>query len=98
MCHRDLRLENILITRNCQGGARLVMIDFGMCSRIPHVSTGGQRRRCMLSRRFCGKLSYMAPEVLIPNANASVDAHAIDVWALEPILICVLCGYVNEFD
>ena len=52
----------------------------------------------MLSRRFCGKLSYMALEVLIPNANASVDVHAIVVWALEPILFCVLFGYVNEFD
>ena len=93
VCHRDLSLENILITRNRQGEAHLVMIDFGMCSRIPFVSTGGQRGRCMLSRRFCGKLSYMAPEVLVPNANASVDAHAIDVWALGPILFCMLCGY-----
>ena len=69
------------------------MIEFCTCSRIPHLSTGAQRVRCMLSRRFCGKLNYMALEVLIPNVNVSVDVHAIDVWALGLILFCVLCGH-----
>ena len=94
LCHRDLGLENIMITSNRQGEPHLVIIDFGMCTRIPYVSTRcrKRRRRCKLRHRYCGKPRYMAPEVLVANENNSVDGHAIDVWALGPILFYMLYG------
>ena len=94
LCHRDLGLENVMITSNRQGEPHLVIIDFGMCTRIPYVSTRcrRRRRRCKLRHRRCGKPRCMAPEVVVANENKSVDGHAIDVWALGPILFYMLYG------
>jgi serine/threonine protein kinase len=56
LCHRDLSLENILITNN-DG----VIIDMGMCLRVPADAEG--RRVLIKKQGQCGKISYMSNEV-----------------------------------
>jgi serine/threonine protein kinase len=74
LAHRDLSLENVMIT--CEGCR---IIDLGMCLYVPEAVTTspvlvkGQRRR--------GKPGYVAPEVIMKEGQP-VDAFAADVWSL----------------
>lgn len=101
ICHRDISLENLLTDRE----GRTLIIDMGMCFKIPYVddANGGesvgdeirdcrQRKRCLVQRdRACGKPYYMSPEI---RANRQpFDAHAVDVWALGPILFLMVAGF-----
>lgn len=62
LCHRDLSLENILLTGSGAGaGADGVIIDMGMCLRVPADDRG---RRVLIRRQGqCGKITYMSNEV-----------------------------------
>ena len=55
MTHRDLKLENILLSEDNQP----IVTDFGFARYIG--STEDQRAR---SRTFCGSYAYVAPEIL----------------------------------
>lgn len=60
LCHRDLSLENILLT-GAGAGADGVIIDMGMCLRVPADECG---RRVLIRRQGqCGKITYMSNEV-----------------------------------
>lgn len=81
--HRDLSLENILLT--AEGCCKI--IDLGQSLRVPvHDQTltplGG-----LAPLGMCGKLPYRAPEVF---QNKEFDGFAIDVWALGIILFMLL--------
>lgn len=64
VCHRDLSLENILVD-----GDRCLIIDFGMCLRVPYNDgrrpgavtdvTRGSTRRLIRPQGVCGKHNYM---------------------------------------
>lgn len=68
ICHRDLSPENIMID-----GSEGVIIDMGMCLRVPYVdpndnsartdiSEANGTTRCLLKPQgACGKLPYMCP-------------------------------------
>ena len=78
--HRDLKLENFLLTSKNQETAELKMIDFGM-SR--HFLEGEK------FTQTCGTVYYMAPEVVdrsVPYTEAS------DMWSLGVIVYAFLCG------
>lgn len=94
VCHRDLSLENILVDEYRTS----VVIDLGMCLRIPYladdgtigdVSCGGLR---LLMRPMipCGKPNYISPEVL--KSQEPFDGFAIDLWASGVILFIMLVG------
>ena len=51
VCHRDLKLENILIDERNQ----VKIIDFGFSVNTPYDSK---------LKVFCGTPSYMAPEIV----------------------------------
>ena len=53
--HRDLKLENILLSEDYQP----IVTDFGFARYIG--STKAHRKR---STTFCGSYSYVAPEIL----------------------------------
>mmetsp|Transcript_127332 Transcript_127332/g.254370 ORF Transcript_127332/g.254370 Transcript_127332/m.254370 type:complete len:410 (+) Transcript_127332:111-1340(+) len=74
--HRDLSLENILLSKLDDGSLRIQVIDFSMAST---------------SRRFSncvrGKASYQAPEL---HTDKEHDAYLSDIFALGVTLYAVL--------
>jgi len=93
VCHRDMSLENILVDEY----TRSVVIDLGMCLRVPYdddgevgdVSSGGLRR-LMRPLIPCGKPNYISPEIL--TSEGPFDGFAIDLWATGVILFIMLVG------
>lgn len=93
VCHRDMSLENILVDEY----TRSVVIDLGMCLRIPYdngesiadVSSGGLRR-LIKPLIPCGKPNYISPEILA--SDRPFDGFAIDLWATGVILFIMLVG------
>jgi len=93
VCHRDMSLENILVDEY----TRSIVIDLGMCLRVPYdnggeigdVTSGGLRR---LIRPLipCGKPNYISPEIL--SSDGPFDGFAIDLWATGVILFIMLVG------
>jgi serine/threonine protein kinase len=76
ICHRDLKLENILIDERNQ----VKIIDFGFSVNTPMDSR---------LKVFCGTPSYMAPEIV---AKREYNGYHTDIWALGVILYLMLCG------
>lgn len=88
VCHRDLKLTNILIEKfpnrlyskekDDDTYYRIKMIDFGFA--------------CFSNRKFrtyCGTPSYMAPELV---SRISYDGIQVDIWASGVILYKILTG------
>lgn len=96
VCHRDMSLENILVVEYRTS----VVIDLGMCLRVPYASedgsptvvdaTAGTLRRLIQAQIPCGKPNYISPEVL--KSEAPFDGFAIDLWAAAVILFIMLVG------
>lgn len=86
ICHRDLTLENIIISNNLE----LTIIDVGMCLKIPHNS---ETNEDMLIHKqgVCGKKNYIAPEIL--QDDEVFDGCAVDVWSLGIVLFTLLAGF-----
>lgn len=76
-----------------------MIMDMGMCLRVPYDDGNGQVtdvvhgkiRRLMKPQGVCGKHNYMSPEVFANNAN--FDGFAIDLWATGVILYIMLTGF-----
>lgn len=94
VCHRDLSLENVLVDQF----TRSLLIDFGMCLRVPFFSDDGETtdvscgglRSLMVPQGQCGKPNYISPEVL--QNSEPFDGFAIDLWAGGVILFIMLVG------
>jgi len=84
VCHRDMSLENMLVTRdgNCK------IIDFGMSLRCPVDDEGNFLP--LLPQGACGKRNYISPESLANSAP--FVGPLVDVWALGVILFILLTG------
>jgi len=79
VCHRDLKLENILYNPK-RKQARL--IDFGLCA-INSFSCAD------LCSNWCGSPDYVCPEILIQQPYSGCLS---DVWSLGVILYVLVCG------
>jgi serine/threonine protein kinase len=95
VCHRDLSLENILIHEN-----KCVIIDMGMCLRLPMNETTGYPL-LIPPQGTCGKKNYVSPEVHLDMHPFS--GFAVDIWAVGVILFLLLTGVppvevANEVD
>lgn len=94
VCHRDMSLENILVDNY----RRSVVIDLGMCLRVPYASdSGGKTDVASGNLRLlfkpimpCGKPHYIAPEVI--KSEEPFDGFMVDLWAVGVILFIMLVG------
>lgn len=76
VCHRDLKLENILLDSNYD----LKVIDFGLSNILNEKQ---------LLKTACGSPSYVAPEVL---SGRKYHGPQVDIWSSGIILYAMLCG------
>ena len=88
LCHRDLKLENILIGEEIFGDVSIVKVaDFGL-------SKSWNGRQGPL-RSYVGTPVYMAPEVSrleSPQQLYPPYSHKVDCWSLGVILYTMLSG------
>mmetsp|Transcript_11556 Transcript_11556/g.15906 ORF Transcript_11556/g.15906 Transcript_11556/m.15906 type:complete len:863 (+) Transcript_11556:156-2744(+) len=78
ICHRDLKLENILLKDLSTAVVKIA--DFGLSDFYRPGAT---------MKTNCGTLSFLAPEVFKGTSNAGPP---LDVWSLGVILFAILCG------
>eukprot|EP00967_Tisochrysis_lutea_P092120 scaffold132672_cov32-Tisochrysis_lutea.AAC.1 len=85
VAHRDLKLENVLLTRD----GTVKVIDFGL-SHVYKRDANGHFDRSVPLTDMCGSKSYAAPEVL---NGRGYDGFAADVWSLGVSLFAMLSGF-----
>lgn len=94
LLHRDLKIENILITPNPR---KYKLCDFGSCAevRLPGKSTA----ECRLIEEDIQKhttLQYRSPEMIDVYKGLPIDEKS-DIWALG-VLLYKLCYYTTPFE
>lgn len=82
--HRDMSLENVMVSRS--GVARI--IDFGMSLRLPRREDGSLLN--IRPQGACGKKNYVSPEVIANRAP--FNPQLSDIWALGVKLFIMLTG------
>ena len=78
VAHRDLKLENLLLSE----GKLIKIIDFG----LSHEYDG-----TILLRTKCGSPSYASPEII---RGEPYDGFKIDIWCCGIILYSMVCGFM----
>eukprot|EP01052_Picozoa_sp_SAG31_P021307 SAG31_NODE_1641_length_7664_cov_3.789954_4_plen_253_part_00 len=81
VCHRDLKLENILLSSD---GRTVKIADFGM-SKDFHQSLAQ-------TRQHIGTLAYLAPELFddLAGGPPAYSPEPIDVWAMGVMLFVMV--------
>jgi serine/threonine protein kinase len=80
--HRDLKLENIMLTACGDTDVHVKIIDLGM---MVHLSAGETKHH---SDKICGTRGYMAPESLLRKEYSI----ASDLWQVGCVLYSMLSG------
>lgn len=82
--HRDLKSNNVMLTRSTDGRRRAVLMDFGVAAEA--AGRGGMRDGG--GKQIAGALAYMAPE-LWHGSSASI---ASDIYSLGIVFWEMLTG------
>jgi serine/threonine protein kinase len=77
LCHRDLKLENILVKKH---SLEVKVCDFGLSCKIDKVK---------MLRTRCGSLEYVSPEII---KGEPYRGEQVDCWALGVILFALGTG------
>jgi len=84
VCHRDLKLENILLTKFEEIG-RIKVADFGLSKTWVPLDDP--------LRSYVGTPVYMAPEIVrLDHGSKNCYSYKIDCWSLGVILYTMLSG------
>ena len=91
ICHRDLKLENIMLIGEEPEPPSVKIADFGLS--VLQDAPQGRGRHASLSLTFCGSPLYAAPELMTDGAAPDgYDASRSDVWSCGVILYALLCS------
>ncbi|ORX92539.1 Pkinase-domain-containing protein, partial [Basidiobolus meristosporus CBS 931.73] len=82
ICHRDIKLENVLIQNSDVGNFTVKLSDLGLAEYASNIS--------YLSSR-CGTDEYCAPEILLGQSNDGIKA---DIWSLGVILYTMIAKHL----
>ncbi|KAJ1623006.1 kinase-like domain-containing protein [Pavlovales sp. CCMP2436] len=82
--HRDLKLENVMLTDK----GVLKIIDFGLAAEYEPLGDGTFQLTTLFET--CGSKSYAAPEVLSGKGYSGFGA---DVWSCGICLFAMLAGF-----
>ena len=95
ICHRDLKLENILFSSNKKDYIKI--IDFGL-SNLYLTGVNSENPTLAFGADFletpCGSPGYVPPEMIL---GCKYDGLLSDIWSSGIILFSMLCGYL-PFD
>ena len=78
ICHRDIKLENILVTEWNSSQPKVKLIDFGFAIRISPPT---------LTETRCGSDEYASPELV---QSLPYDPRKSDIWAMGVVLFALL--------
>lgn len=88
--HRDLKPDNIFLTRDPEGRLHVKLLDFGVAHSHSHSSDRDADPEKQLTRvgSLIGTLDYMAPE----QGRGEPATPSVDIYALGVILFQLLSG------
>ena len=86
VAHRDIKLENLLVTPSPDGSTALKLIDFGLSDQADPSRCGGRS-----FTEVCGTLHSVAPEVLSRTGSEGYGKEC-DVWSAGVTMFALLCG------
>lgn len=90
VCHRDVSLENLLVTDN-SARSGVVLIDFGLGSDVS--KSDSRHSTHSHTTGVCGKGFYIAPEVKAATTDyVAYDGKLADAWSAGVCLFMMLFG------
>ncbi|KAK6429165.1 Ark- serine/threonine protein kinase [Oleoguttula sp. CCFEE 5521] len=97
LLHRDLKVENVLISKSASGGATYKLCDFGSTAAPrPAATTAEEGRLIEEDVQKHTTMQYRSPEMVDVWRKQPIDEKA-DVWALG-VLLYKLCYYTTPFE
>lgn len=87
--HRDLKPDNIFLSRHADGSEHVQVLDFGIAKLVEAAADPGESQSMTSTGTMLGTPWYMAPEQGFGESD--VDGRA-DVWAIGVILYECLSG------
>ena len=97
LLHRDLKVENILISKTSSGGKLYKLCDFGSAAPPRPAATSAAEGRLIeddVQRHTT--LQYRSPEMIDVYRKRPIDEKS-DIWALG-VLLYKLCYYTTPFE
>ncbi len=92
--HRDVKPDNLFLTRQQHGPDIIKILDFGICKLQSSRQSSGRKASSVQTTTALGSPSYMSPEQM--RAASDIDSRA-DIWSLGCVLYELLAAR-HAFD